>query len=229
MSQEENPFDRTIFLPSWLVKCFDIPNTQTSQNIDMSCRNWSPIELKALALILNNLQSECLGRLSQEKSFSLNREKLTAHLQFSVFRKKQQVSAFFNQLGGLRVFLEKERLEGKRAKPFFRKETQDSESLHFWLSEEMKEVLFGVSSSLSRFYQQIEKPFTPKFVQEEAPLAFKKSLWLEINPYDLSNFLALEKGSLHEENLAYIPLAFTENLESLPLFQLTRVSGKVTF
>jgi hypothetical protein len=226
VSQEENPFDRTIFIPSWLVRCLNTPNAQTSKNVDMSCCNWTPMELKALALVLSGLQEKCLGETSQEKSFSLNREELTAELTFSVFRKEHQVTAFFNQLGGLRIYLEKERAEEKRAKPFFYKETQNPESLHFWLSEEMKEVLFGVSSSVSRFYQQVQKPFTPRFSHEEAPLAFKKSLWLEINPYDLGNFLALEKGSLYEENLAYIPLAFTQDLESLPLFSITERDRK---
>ena len=227
MSQEENPFDRTIFISSWLVKCLNTPNAQTSKNVEMSCCNWTPMELKALALVLSGLQEECLGGgPSKEKSFSLNRKELTAELKFSVFRKEHQVTAFLNQLGGLRIYLEKECTEEKRAKPFFYKEMQNRESLYFWLSEEMKEMLFGVSSSLSKFYQQIEKPFSPRLSQEEPPLAFKKSLWLEINPYDLGSFIALEKGALHEENLAYIPLAFTQDLESLPLFSVTERDRK---
>ena len=114
MSQEENPFDRTIFISSWLVKCLNTPNAQTSKNVEMSCCNWTPMELKALALVLSGLQEECLGGgPSKEKSFSLNRRELTAELKFSVFRKEHQVTAFLNQLGGLRIYLEKEHTEAK--------------------------------------------------------------------------------------------------------------------
>lgn len=220
MSLQETPFDRSLFVPSWLVSAF---NKEETSSIETSCDNWGLAELKALALVLSSLQSQCLEEGEEGKnSFQLNRQELIDKLGFCVFKKEKQILAFFQQLGGIRLYLGESEEETPRvAKALFYKETQSSESLELSLTEEVKEFILGLSSSFSHFFQTLSRRPQSFLSKSPLPLAFKRSLWLEASPEDLKNFIVLEKQSLSEENLAYLPEAFAGNLEALPLYEKT--------